>query len=169
MNRTVKVTSAYGEHKGGTKDYTIIKLQSPVGGSLLVRRWGKIGAPDGQSKIDLVQGKMTFDDALDERRSGGYDMRIIQTGEVQLHELNRVLSPKQLKAMELRHIRWMFSDAELDDVPGASGNMANERHEMRMQMERAAEEAKKALADEEAARVEQELAGLKSNPLFGMF
>lgn len=169
MTRTVKVTKAYGLHKSGTKEYHIIFVKSPVGGGLIFKRWNKHGAADGIGvKIELDKDT-PFDAAIKERQSGGYDMERGRIEECELAELGRFLTPKMLKAVELRHLRWMFRDAEIDELPGASGNMVQERDEMRRQMEIAAEQEREIQRKAELARQASENAALENDPMWGMF
>lgn len=169
MTRNVKVTRAYGQHKGGTKDYTIFLIEGPDG-SLLVRNFGPIGAANGNAKIDLVRSDADFHDALHERRSKGYSMDTQAPQTMQPHELSLILKDKLLKTMEQRHVRWLCKGWELDTIPGAGGNVVAERDKLRAQMERDAAALKAQQTQVQQLDKDAQFRELAANnPLFGMF
>lgn len=160
----VHVSRFYGIHKGGTKDYTITEVKGP-NGTVLFNAFGKVGT-NAQADIMLVQGTKDLRWKLNDREKGGYDMRRQDEAATSFDDLGRFLTQKQLKSVELRHLRWLWKEAELDDINGAGGNMVAERNKLREEMERQAAEQKRIQEAAEAARMDDEM---KNNPMWGAF
>lgn len=166
----ISVTRYDGQHKGGTKEYSLYLMYSSVTQkALLVKRWGPVGAT-GQIKIELTHGDgdKEFRAALKERQSKGYDMRVGPSNN--FSDLSSAISTtfqghhaRQFYANHLKHL-----DPSVDGG-GANGSfepLAESREKLMEKMRREAEAKAAAERAEIAAREEQEM---KSNPLFGMF
>ena len=68
------VRAIHYEHKGGTKDYDILFIKSPLsevkeeGAYVIVRRWGKVGAV-GQIKVETYDNKWRAEKMYDDYRA----------------------------------------------------------------------------------------------------
>lgn len=166
----ISVTRYDGQHKGGTKEYSLYLIHSSVTKkALLVKRWGPVGVT-GQIKIETLNGngERELGVALSERGSKGYDMRVGSSNN--FGDLSSAISTtfqghhsRQFYANHLKHL-----DPTVDGG-GANGSfepLAESREKLMEKMRREAEAKAAAERVEIAAREEQEM---KSNPLFGMF
>ncbi|NKX37665.1 WGR domain-containing protein [Rhodobacteraceae bacterium R_SAG4] len=162
------LTHYQGVHQGGTKEYSLYLIENTsTGKSLLVKRWGKLGA-DGQIKIEQTTGKAdALNTALKERMGKGYDMRSqgLKTFQT-VKDALQVLPRSHQRSFFNNQLHHLDPDNFSLSERGSFDPMADERDKLRAQMEAQAAQEKEAQAK---AAAEAERAELENNPLFGMF
>jgi predicted DNA-binding WGR domain protein len=162
------VTHYYGVHKENTKDYHLYLIEAPKTGALLVKSWGKRGTT-GQCKVELAgnasSGQRLLNQALSERASKGYDMRVMTvSGGGAYSDLAAALAV--LPAAHQRSItNAQLSVLDPDSYSQTDKSPFDPLKAQREDMVRKAERQDTTSAAEKAEADQI----LKSNPIFGMF
>lgn len=175
------------KHKGGTKAYFLTLVTNAANESILIKRWGKVGAT-GQLKVEQFgtagPGNAAFSKAQKERESRGYilqkdDTKIVPDLPGLQLAIGRTIYP-MVGAHNINHLDPTIDttgmrepEATQDENGKYTGRQTRTDPDfIKAQQEevRRREEEARAAAEAAALKEKQEIAAnYKANPLYGRF